>query len=57
MPRVDRGLGPLRPISYTASEIMARQIVNRLCQHGRSAARFASSRRHTPARRRLTAAH
>ena len=25
-------LGPLRPISYTASEIMARRIVARLCQ-------------------------
>jgi hypothetical protein len=32
MPSVDRGLGPLRPISWTASEIMARQIVKRLCQ-------------------------
>jgi hypothetical protein len=30
MPRIDRGLGPLRPISYTASEIMARRIVDRL---------------------------
>jgi hypothetical protein len=25
-------LGPLRPISFTASEIMARRIVDRLCQ-------------------------
>jgi hypothetical protein len=32
MSRIDRRLGPLRPISYTASEIMARQIVDRLCQ-------------------------
>jgi hypothetical protein len=32
MPSVDRGRGPLRPISYTASEIMARRIVDRLCQ-------------------------
>jgi hypothetical protein len=32
MPRTDRGLGPSRPISYTASEIMARRIVDRLCQ-------------------------
>jgi hypothetical protein len=32
MPRFDRGLGHLRPISYTASEIMARRIVDRLCQ-------------------------
>jgi hypothetical protein len=32
MPRTDRGLGPLRPISYTASEITARRIVDRLCQ-------------------------
>jgi hypothetical protein len=26
------GLGPLRPISFTASEIIARRIVQRLCQ-------------------------
>jgi hypothetical protein len=32
MSSTDRGLGPLRPISWTASEIMARQIVKRLCQ-------------------------
>jgi hypothetical protein len=32
MPSVDSGLGPLRPISWTALEIMARQIVKRLCQ-------------------------
>jgi hypothetical protein len=32
MASIDRRLGPLRPISFTASEIMARQIVNRLCQ-------------------------
>jgi len=25
-------LGPLRPISFTASEIIARRIVQRLCQ-------------------------
>jgi hypothetical protein len=32
MPSVDRRLAPLRPISFTASEIMAREIVKRLCQ-------------------------
>ncbi len=31
MASIDR-LGPLRPISFTASELVARQIVNRLCQ-------------------------
>jgi hypothetical protein len=30
MPRIDRGLGPLRPISFTASELIARQVVDRL---------------------------
>jgi hypothetical protein len=32
MPNISRGYGPLRPISWTASEIMAREIVKRLCQ-------------------------
>jgi hypothetical protein len=32
MPSIDRGVGPLRPISWTASETMAREIVKRLCQ-------------------------
>jgi hypothetical protein len=32
VPSIDRGFGPLRPISWTASEIMARQIVKRLFQ-------------------------
>jgi hypothetical protein len=32
MPSIDRGLGPLRPISWTASELLARRIVTRLCQ-------------------------
>jgi hypothetical protein len=27
-----RSAGPLRPISFTASEILARRIVTRLCQ-------------------------
>jgi hypothetical protein len=31
MPTSQR-LGPLRPISFTASEILARRIVERLCQ-------------------------
>jgi hypothetical protein len=30
--RTDTRLGPLRPISFTASEIIARRIVTRLCQ-------------------------
>jgi hypothetical protein len=30
MPSVDRRLGPLRPISFTASEILARQVVDKL---------------------------
>jgi hypothetical protein len=30
MPRTDRRLGPLRPISFTASEILARQVVDKL---------------------------
>jgi hypothetical protein len=32
MRNIDRGFGPLQPISFTASEIVARQIVKRLCQ-------------------------
>jgi hypothetical protein len=32
MPGSERQLGPLRPISSTASELVARQIVTRLCQ-------------------------
>jgi hypothetical protein len=30
MSRIDRGLGPLRPISHTASEMIAERIVARL---------------------------
>jgi hypothetical protein len=30
--RTNTPLGPLRPISFTASEIIARRIVTRLCQ-------------------------
>jgi hypothetical protein len=66
MPHIDRGLGPLRPISYTASEIMARQIVTRLCQQpprglswkefatreiARTLAAFAKAHTSTPPRR------
>jgi hypothetical protein len=30
MPRTDRSFGPLRQISFTASEILARQVVDKL---------------------------
>jgi hypothetical protein len=30
MPRINRPLGPLRPISFTASELVAEKIVARL---------------------------
>lgn len=32
MSSINRGIGPLHPISFTANEIMAREIVKRLCQ-------------------------
>jgi hypothetical protein len=32
MANIDRSFGPLRPISFTASEMVAREIVKRLCQ-------------------------
>jgi hypothetical protein len=63
MSRIDRSFGPLRPISFTASEILAREIVKRLCQQpprglswkefavreiARNLNAFARSRNHSP---------